>query len=694
MKFYCDNCHAKYSISDEKVRGKVLKVRCKKCSNVITVREPRAPEAKAPQKKAPPRPPAPQQIAWYYAINGQSFGPYEADTLREMIASGEVGDAAYIWQEGFGSTWKPVRDVPTFAPALTEAEKVRPRKETIGVSGAMEAVDVEDSIGERDEEEGVAPGASPQKDVDGDEAMNQRLQELRDKLKRHDSSATPSKKAKKNPFDTRSTKDDASDDEAFDEDATVQMDFLSLRDGFAKKARDESSAQDASAPSSEDEEEQGPAPGGLDPAALFDEDSPSPDMAQDAAVDDDSFELTPEEAPLAGGASEGAEELMPSFEGMSAPDESVIDFSRLEKKTDDDDTFAESELKVSEEDKKNEESAFVASNSLLIQLDAIQKEGRGKRALLGVAAVLLIGVVGASAIIISSMRQPEEKKPESNLVFEEQKKELVMKKYSPEERSFLFELDQEEEVITAEEAEQAAKEVDAMEEGKPAPAAKARPEPREARAPRTKKTTPAKDDPLRGVGSLLNDDGGGGLDDAMADSKRSGGKSKSGLNTGASEDESAGAAGQIGSGSKPRTKTGTDWEGIKSKGRSSGGPSKSLAARLRDKKSDDEGGPQLGQKGLLSSDAAKKGFRKIRRSVASCHQRQVTRGLPLSSAKVHVTVEIQNSGKVSSVKLSPASFKHSEFESCMQEARRMGRWTFDSFTGKPAIKIRHTYVLQ
>jgi predicted Zn finger-like uncharacterized protein len=39
MKFVCERCHTKYSIADEKVRGKVLKVRCKTCENVITVRE-------------------------------------------------------------------------------------------------------------------------------------------------------------------------------------------------------------------------------------------------------------------------------------------------------------------------------------------------------------------------------------------------------------------------------------------------------------------------------------------------------------------------------------------------------------------------------------------------------------------------------------------------------------------------------
>ena len=38
MKIVCDSCGTKYSIADEKVRGKVFKIRCKKCSHIIVVR--------------------------------------------------------------------------------------------------------------------------------------------------------------------------------------------------------------------------------------------------------------------------------------------------------------------------------------------------------------------------------------------------------------------------------------------------------------------------------------------------------------------------------------------------------------------------------------------------------------------------------------------------------------------------------
>ncbi len=40
MKFVCDKCRTKYTIADDKVHGKVLKIRCKNCGNIIEVREP------------------------------------------------------------------------------------------------------------------------------------------------------------------------------------------------------------------------------------------------------------------------------------------------------------------------------------------------------------------------------------------------------------------------------------------------------------------------------------------------------------------------------------------------------------------------------------------------------------------------------------------------------------------------------
>ena len=38
MKFLCDQCKAKYQIADEKVQGKTLRMKCRKCGHVIEIR--------------------------------------------------------------------------------------------------------------------------------------------------------------------------------------------------------------------------------------------------------------------------------------------------------------------------------------------------------------------------------------------------------------------------------------------------------------------------------------------------------------------------------------------------------------------------------------------------------------------------------------------------------------------------------
>lgn len=177
MKFYCDQCQTKYSIADEKVRGKVLKVRCKNCSHVITVREPVQPvpsqfiDDRAPLKNraasasavrrerveslsnvAAARAVAPSSevvpISWHYALNGESFGPYSLDYLRAQFASARLSDAAYVWNETFDA-WKPVREVAEFSDALARGLISRPARPTIGISEGFQAIRVEKQSAEQ-----------------------------------------------------------------------------------------------------------------------------------------------------------------------------------------------------------------------------------------------------------------------------------------------------------------------------------------------------------------------------------------------------------------------------------------------------------------------------------------------------------------------------------------------------------------
>ena len=68
MKIICDSCGTKYSISDDKVRGKVFKIRCKKCSHIIVVR---GGEPADPRRRPRPR----VEGGWHIVVDGEQVGP-------------------------------------------------------------------------------------------------------------------------------------------------------------------------------------------------------------------------------------------------------------------------------------------------------------------------------------------------------------------------------------------------------------------------------------------------------------------------------------------------------------------------------------------------------------------------------------------------------------------------------------------
>src|SRR5688572_3862851 len=103
MKIVCDNCATKYSIADEKVRGKVFKIRCKKCSHIIVVKggegagEIGATSSDSAADAPAAEPPADAAAAdgWHVVINGEQVGPLAPADLRQKFATGEIDGETY-----------------------------------------------------------------------------------------------------------------------------------------------------------------------------------------------------------------------------------------------------------------------------------------------------------------------------------------------------------------------------------------------------------------------------------------------------------------------------------------------------------------------------------------------------------------------------------------------------------------------
>jgi predicted Zn finger-like uncharacterized protein len=119
MKIVCDSCAAKYSIADEKVAGKVFKIRCKKCSAVIVVRgDQLGAQTSSPGSVAPSAPPPAQDAIWHVVVDGDQQGPFAPVQIGEMLSAGTIDWEAYVWREGFDG-WLAARDVPELVDAIT-----------------------------------------------------------------------------------------------------------------------------------------------------------------------------------------------------------------------------------------------------------------------------------------------------------------------------------------------------------------------------------------------------------------------------------------------------------------------------------------------------------------------------------------------------------------------------------------------
>jgi predicted Zn finger-like uncharacterized protein len=138
MKFSCDKCNTRYSIADERVRGRVLKIRCKACNHVITVREGEGSGAHQLGEilEAGGGPPGGDDEHtrvsapvggleagagpddWFVSFDGEQEGPLPLPRAIDRVrAERPRGRECYCWRAGF-FVWLPVEEVPEFAPAL------------------------------------------------------------------------------------------------------------------------------------------------------------------------------------------------------------------------------------------------------------------------------------------------------------------------------------------------------------------------------------------------------------------------------------------------------------------------------------------------------------------------------------------------------------------------------------------------
>ena len=143
MKITCQACQAKYTIADEKVLGKIVKIRCKKCGSTIVVNgaDPSA-GAGSPSHLADgaDAPVDPSQDDWTVNVAEGDQRTMKEDEIVAAFVAGVVDDETYCWRDGMAD-WAPLREIPGLQAACREAARAASRPALDALDVAIAAVD-------------------------------------------------------------------------------------------------------------------------------------------------------------------------------------------------------------------------------------------------------------------------------------------------------------------------------------------------------------------------------------------------------------------------------------------------------------------------------------------------------------------------------------------------------------------------
>jgi predicted Zn finger-like uncharacterized protein len=146
MKISCQSCGAKYTIADEKVRGRTVKIRCKKCSAAIVISgqeldmpmpsneedgETRIYEAPPGASPFAAMGGAEPPVEWTVNVAEGDQRTVVIDEIIQLFRSGVINDDTYVWKDGM-EDWRPVSEVPELvekvrAPAAAKTPSIPPR---------------------------------------------------------------------------------------------------------------------------------------------------------------------------------------------------------------------------------------------------------------------------------------------------------------------------------------------------------------------------------------------------------------------------------------------------------------------------------------------------------------------------------------------------------------------------------------
>src|SRR5882672_9039179 len=105
MKITCQACQAKYTIADEKIQGKIAKIRCRKCGATVLVDASSGSSAKADIGPAA----AGATDSWLVSVaEGDQRTMTQRDVAQAYGSNIVTGDT-YVWKDGM-TDWQPLAE--------------------------------------------------------------------------------------------------------------------------------------------------------------------------------------------------------------------------------------------------------------------------------------------------------------------------------------------------------------------------------------------------------------------------------------------------------------------------------------------------------------------------------------------------------------------------------------------------------
>lgn len=113
IKIQCSTCDAKYSVPEDRVRGRTLTIRCKTCNDLIEVRSTGGTAGPLQQQVTTPQKVGPDKV-WYVVLRRQRVGPLSEREIFDLFSQGEINQRTYAWRKSY-SKWERLSEIREFA---------------------------------------------------------------------------------------------------------------------------------------------------------------------------------------------------------------------------------------------------------------------------------------------------------------------------------------------------------------------------------------------------------------------------------------------------------------------------------------------------------------------------------------------------------------------------------------------------